>query len=62
MSFQNYRLQNACLWKCLKSHVSVHPSSVNMLKSPKHWENLQDSSFISFAHHSGKILVEKSLS
>ena len=62
MSFQNYRLRNACLCKCLKSHVSVHPSSVNMLKGPKRCENLKDSSFISFVHHSGKNLVGKSLS
>ena len=36
MSFRNYRLLNTCLCKCLKSHVSVHPRIVNMLKDPKH--------------------------
>ena len=35
MSFQNYRLPNNCLCKCLKSHVSIRPRKVNMLKNPK---------------------------
>ena len=28
--FRNYRLQNGCLWKCLKCHVSGHPRRVNI--------------------------------
>ena len=42
MSFWNYRLLNTCLCKCLKSHVSLHPRTVNMLRGPKHCCNLQD--------------------
>ena len=59
MSLQNYRLRNTCLCKCLKSHVSVHPRTVNMLKGVKHCFNLHDSSFMSFVHDSGKISVGK---
>ena len=59
MSYRNYRLRNTCLCKCLKSHISVHPRSVNMLKGPKKGSNLHDSSFISFVYHSGKISVGK---
>ena len=55
MSFQNYRLQSTCLCKCLKSHVSVHPRKVNILKDPKRCFNLHDSSFIRFLHQSGEI-------
>ena len=59
MSFRNYRLQNTCFCKCLKSHVYVHSRRVNMLKRPKYCWNLHDGSFISFLNHSWKISVEK---
>ena len=62
MSFQNCRRPNTSLCKCLTSHVLVHPGTVNMLKGPKHCSNMHDRSFITFAHHSGKISVEKGLS
>ena len=60
MSFLNYRLQNACLCKCLKSNVFVHPRTVNMLKCPKYCCNMNDTSFISFDHYFWKIWVGKS--
>ena len=44
MPFQSYRLQNTCLCKCLKSHVSVHPRKVNVLNVPTRCCNLHDSS------------------
>ena len=62
MSFPNHRPPNKCLCKSLKSHVSVHRRTVNMLKRPKHCCNLHDSSFIDFVYHFGKISVGKSLS
>ena len=62
MFFQNYRLQNTWLCECLKSQVSGNPRTVDLSKGPKHCCNLQDSSFTSFFHDSGKILVGKSLS
>ena len=36
MYFRNYGLQNTCLDKCLKSPVSEHSSTVNMLQGPQH--------------------------
>ena len=62
MSFRNYRLPNMCLCKCLKSRISVQPSTLNMLKGPEHCWNSHDSRFIIFGHHSEKIFVGKSLS
>ena len=44
MYFQNYRP----LLKCLKGPVSENPSTVNMLKGPKHCWNVQISIFILF--------------
>ena len=35
MYIRSYRLQKTWLDKCLKSPVSEHPSTVNMLKGPK---------------------------
>ena len=61
MSFQNYR-QNRLLCKCQKSYVSVHPKTVNMLKRPKHFCNMDDSSFITFVHNFRKTSVAKTLS
>ena len=62
MSFRNYRLRNTCFCKCLKSHVSAHPRTINMLKGPKHCCNLHDNSFISLVDHSVKFSVGKSIS
>ena len=63
MCFKNYGLQKVWLDKCLKSPVSEHLSTVNMLKRlnssrvnmlkrPKHCMNLHESSFIIIFHHS----------
>ena len=46
---QRLRLDNS-----LKSVVSEHPLTVNMLKDPKHLWNLYDSNFILFFHQSEK--------
>ena len=62
MFFRNYRLRNTCLCKCLKSYLSVHPGTVDILKRPKHCCNAHDSGFITFVHHSAKISAAKSLS
>ena len=53
MYFRNYRLSKTWLDQSLKSVVLENPPTVNMLKSPKHWRNLHDSTFIIFFHHSG---------
>ena len=37
MYFRSYRRRNAWLCKCLKSHVSVHPRTVNWLNGPKQY-------------------------
>ena len=62
MSFRNYRLQNRCLCKGLKSDLSVYPGTINMLKGRKYCCDLHDSTFIRFVHHSWKISVGKSTS
>ena len=45
----------------LKSHISGHLRTVNLLKCPKHCCNIHHSSLITFVRHSGKISVAKSL-
>ena len=45
ISFWNYRLQKARLLKCLKSPVSEHLWTVNMLKGPNDCINLHGSVF-----------------
>ena len=44
MYFWNYGMQETWLDKYLKSPVSEHPSTVNMLKTPKHFWYLHESS------------------
>ena len=51
MYFQNYGLQKTWLDKCLKSAVSLHPSTSNMVKDPKHCSNLNDGTFTSLFDH-----------
>ena len=59
MYFRNSRLSHTWLDDSLKSAVSEHPSTVNMLKGPKHLWNLIDSTFIKLFYHSeGKNLLE----
>ena len=48
MYFQNYRLSKTWLDHSVKSAVPEHPSTVNMLKVPKHLRNLDESTFILF--------------
>ena len=45
----NYRLENVGLLKCLKSLVSEHLFTVNMLKDPKDCLNLHGSIFVRFS-------------
>ena len=47
--------------KCLKSPVSEHPLTVNMLEGPKRCWNLHDSIFIIFCYHSEGNRVRKCL-
>ena len=48
MYFWNYRLKKTWLDHSLKSAVSEHPSTVNMLKDIKHLRNLNESTLIIF--------------
>ena len=50
--FWNYRLQKAGLLKCLKSLVSEHLWTVNMLKGPKDCLILHGSIFVIFFDNS----------
>ena len=59
MSFRNYRLQNMCLCKCRKSHLSVHRRTGNMLKGPKHSCNLHDCTLSPLFVAMGKFESEK---
>ena len=52
MYFPNYRLSNAWVDHSIKSAVSEHPSTVNMLNGTKHYRNLYESTFTIFFHHS----------
>ena len=57
MYLRNYRLQKTWLLKCLKSPVSEHLWTVNMLKGPKHCLNLHGSTFAIFFEHYKRILL-----
>ena len=57
MYFRNYELRNTWLDKCLKSPVSEHCSTVNMLKTSKNNWNLRGSTFIIFSHQSLKMFL-----
>ena len=48
----NYRLEKIGLLKCLKSYVSEHLWTVNMLKAPKDYLILHGSIFVIFFDHS----------
>ena len=57
--FRNYRMSKTWIDHSLNSAVSQHPSTVNMLKGPKHLWNLQESTFIIFFYHfEGKWFVK----
>ena len=51
MYFRNYRPRKTCLDKCLKTPVWVDLSTGDMVNSPKHWFNLNDSAFTSSSDH-----------
>ena len=44
--FLKYGLENAALLKCLKSHMSEHLCTVNMLRGPKDCLNQHGSIFV----------------
>ena len=48
INFRNYRLEKAGFFKCLKSQVSEHLWTVNMLKCPKDCINLHGCIFAIF--------------
>ena len=51
MYFRNYRQRKTCLDKCLKTPVSEDVSTGDMVNSPKHWFNLNESAFIILSDH-----------
>ena len=61
ISYWNYRLQKSELLKTLKSPVSEHLWTVNMLKGPKHCLNLHGSNFVMFFDHLEKKSAPKTL-
>ena len=61
MSFRNYRLQNRCLCKGLKSDLSVYPGTINMLKGRKYCCNLHDVVLSDLFITLGKFQLEKVL-
>ena len=62
MYFRNYRRRKTCLCKYLKSHNSVHPRIVNMLKGLNHCWNLDDNRFSGFFCHCERTSVRQCLS
>ena len=52
MYFGDCRLSKTSLDHSLKSIVSEHPSTVNLLKCLKHFWNLHENTFIIFFNHS----------
>ena len=48
MYFGNYELQKSLLEKCLKSHVSNHRSTVNMLKRIPNTTEICTVAFLSY--------------
>ena len=51
MYFAKSGVQKAWLDKCLKSVLSLYPSTSNMVNRPKHYSNLNDCTFtIAFNH------------
>ena len=59
MYFRNDWRRKTCLYKCLKSHVSVHTRTVNMLKGPKHCWKMHKSIFFGFFVHSERTSVSE---
>ena len=59
MYLQNNGLEKRRLRKCLKSPVSEHPSTSNMVRGTKHSGNLSHTTFAIFIDHWKAIGVEK---
>ena len=59
ISFLNYRLEKVELLKGLKSSVSEHFWTVNMLKGPKDSLNLHETIFVIFSGHSERKSAQK---
>ena len=59
--FWNYRLQKAELLKCPKSALPEHLWTVNVLKGPKHFLNLNSSIFLMFFDHSERERTPRTL-
>ena len=51
MYFRNYGFRKTLLNKCLKSHVSEDPSTVNMVNGIKQCLDLNDTPFTIFIDH-----------
>ena len=62
MYFWIYLIPKMLLDRCLKSTISEDPSTSNMVKSPKHCWNFNDSTFTIFIDHCEGNSVGKSLS
>ena len=60
--FLKYRLEKTGLVKCLKSHVSEHLCTVNMLRGLKDCLNQHGSIFVVFFDQHGRKLTRKILS
>ena len=50
--FPKLQSVQTCVNNSIKSAVSEHPLTVNMLKGPKHLGNLHEKTFIMFFDHS----------
>ena len=61
MYFWTYGLRKTWLDNCLKSAVSEDPSTSNMRKGPKHYWNLNDSTFTILIDHCESNSVGESL-
>ena len=61
MYFWTYGLRKTWLDKCLKSAVSEDPSTSNMRKGPKHYWNMNDSTFTILIDHCESNSVGESL-
>ena len=61
MYFRNYRPRKTCLDKCLKTPVWEDLSTSDMVNSPKHWFNLNESAFTSSRITLKVIELQKSL-
>ena len=59
MYFRNYQPRKTSLDKCLKTLVLEDLSTGDMVNSPKHWFNPNESAFIMFSDHGAGNWVAK---